>query len=90
MWQGLSRHVQGIAAAHRDCLPAPLPPTEKAIPGVDRGNHRAKPCLNSENLTYPARLKDGFSFTPAAADALEALRSRHSENHIEKRCSAVY
>ncbi|GHE66185.1 transposase [Streptomyces capitiformicae] len=32
LWQGLSRRVQDIAAAHRGCLPAALPPAEEAAP----------------------------------------------------------
>ncbi|MFF4527622.1 ISL3 family transposase, partial [Streptomyces bluensis] len=35
MWQGLSRRVQDIAAAHRSCLPAALPPTAEGDPGPD-------------------------------------------------------
>ncbi|MFE2973138.1 ISL3 family transposase [Streptomyces sp. NPDC059340] len=35
MWQGLSRRVQDVAAAHRGCLPAALPPAEEADPVPD-------------------------------------------------------
>ncbi|UQA97641.1 ISL3 family transposase [Streptomyces halobius] len=32
LWQGLSRRVQDVAAAHRGCLPQALPPAEEAEP----------------------------------------------------------
>ncbi|GAA3909969.1 hypothetical protein GCM10023084_72600 [Streptomyces lacrimifluminis] len=35
LWQGLSRRVQDIAAAHRSCLPAALPSAEEADPAPD-------------------------------------------------------
>ncbi|MFI0730400.1 transposase [Streptomyces sp. NPDC021225] len=36
LWQGLSRRVQDIAAAHRGCLPTALPPTAEFIPSPAR------------------------------------------------------
>ena len=35
LWQGLSRRVQDIAAAHRGCLPTALPPAEDTGPAPD-------------------------------------------------------
>ncbi|MGP3992091.1 transposase [Streptomyces sp. 3N207] len=46
LWQGLSRRVQDIAAAHRACLPAALPPKRpirhrtRRPPGTPRRRHQ--------------------------------------------------
>ncbi|MFE3525350.1 transposase [Streptomyces sp. NPDC059161] len=69
LWQGLSKRVSGIAAAHRDCLPAAVLKPEPALP---------PPTERSGTADTPARrhAKRLFEAVPAVSGA-RPLAQRH-------------
>ncbi|MCX5215339.1 ISL3 family transposase [Kitasatospora sp. NBC_00240] len=73
LWQGLSRRVQEVAATHRGCLPAALPPT--ALPGAE--------------TPEDAQSDPGPADTPAARHAQRLFEAVHAPTDAGRPYSAV-
>ncbi|MEU9734826.1 ISL3 family transposase [Streptomyces sp. NPDC048002] len=83
LWQGLSKRVSDIAAAHRNCLPAAVPEPEPAPP---------PPTDRSETPDTPARrhAKQLFEAVHAVSESGRSLSAMARELGLNRRTVAKY
>ncbi|CCK32082.1 transposase [Streptomyces davaonensis JCM 4913] len=82
LWQGLSKRVADIAAAHRGCLPAAAPEPEPPAPALPA----------SDVLDTPARrhAKQLFEAVHAVTDSGRSLNAAARELHLDWRTVRKY
>ncbi|OMI84950.1 transposase [Streptomyces sp. M1013] len=85
LWQGLSKRIGDIAAAHRGCLPAAVPEPEAAPP-------LASPAGASDHADTPARrhAKRLFEAEHAVTDTGRSLNSAARELGLNRRTVSKY
>ncbi|WP_234334679.1 ISL3 family transposase [Streptomyces sp. NRRL B-1347] len=83
LWQGLSKRVSDIAAAHRGCLPAAVPEPEPTLP---------PPTDRSVTADTPARrhAKRLFEAVHAVSDSGRSLSAMARELGLNRRTVAKY
>ncbi|MEU2264740.1 transposase [Streptomyces sp. NPDC019645] len=84
LWQGLSKRVGDIAAAHRGCLPAAVPEPEPAPP--------SSPAAPSDQAETPARrhAKNLFEAVHAVTDTGRSLNAAARDLGLNRRTVRKY
>ncbi|MEV7439539.1 hypothetical protein [Streptomyces griseoviridis] len=85
MWQGLSRRVQDIVAAHRSCLPAALPASEPA--GPEPPSTTTEPGQDTPASRHARRLFEGIH---ALTDAGRPYSAAARELGLDRRTVRKY
>ncbi|MCX4404123.1 ISL3 family transposase [Streptomyces sp. NBC_01764] len=86
LWQGLSRRVQEVAAAHRGCLPAALPPVEACDP-PSHEETAADPAADTPAGRHARRL---FEAVHALTEAGRSYSSAARELGLDRRTVRKY
>ncbi|MFJ9521792.1 ISL3 family transposase [Kitasatospora sp. NPDC101801] len=87
LWQGLSRRVQEIAAAHRGCLPTALPPAEPTAPQVAETTRTGPGPVDTPAARHARRL---FEAVRALTDTGRPVSAVARELGLDRRTVSKY